>query len=155
MKFKLHILTFFVFCLFSATKCIESEDYILNDIELNHFDNSGAKMIKSTKPIKKEAYVIGIIFIVKDYPFRNASLNSLVNVKKKPKVYTLYDFDEQHSKGSDVSDCLVYGEITYNAETNLILVFNKYPKSGTHSFRVEFECTDTTITKETTPIELY
>lgn len=160
MKIKLILPLVLIFCLFSATTCddppFEPSVIELKGIELNHYDNSMEKMFRSDKPIKKEAYVIGVKYVIKklDNSNKNNYSRFPTNIKKR-KIYTLNDFDKNHPKGSDVSNFFTTWSNPNTTDADVILVLNKIPLPGAYAFKIEYECTDATIIQETTPVVLY
>lgn len=169
MKRLFYFLLTVIFFLCTAMSC--EEEYItpmsLVDIELVNIDNSGENMVESDEAIRKEAYVIGLRYLVSDnfkysdgepHFIHNAGLDENIyidNINSNPKIYCLSDFDSEHLAGSDITEFFTF-YTNNDSNQNMLLILRKAPHAGSHSFKVEFECTnDTIVSKNTTPVILY
>ncbi|HCO67825.1 MAG TPA: hypothetical protein DIT04_08755 [Dysgonomonas sp.] len=169
MKIKTPLLCLLISFMFCATSCPDDLLYVqLVDIELYNLDFSGEKMTESSEPIKKEAYVIGIKYLVKhdyegfgdktwyyhpDKEYGNSEI--ITNIKRNPTVLTLSDFNEDYPAGSDISHLFTYGRSDYYEEMSLLLVLNAVPDPGIHSFKVKLPTENNLIIEEIIETTLY
>ena len=170
MKLKYYLFLSSIFFIFAGTSCPTDSPVDLVDIELTHFDYSGEKMIESEDPIKKEAYVLGVRYLVKYAHSTSDTKPQYYNPESNygdteyienydgtpsPKIYCNTDLGDSYPAGSDITHLFSIG--THNdVKMDLILVLKDAPPAGTYSFKVRFYCKNNTIAgKDSTPVTLY
>lgn len=124
-------------------------------ITAQNANNEGKYPFLSDEPIKKEAYVIAMAYLVKDSLGHVFPLTTHRSLKEryKLKVITENEFDNEYQAGSDVTSLFtVYHTPVDTCMHQLIL--RRIPNPGIHSFTVEMHLEDTILTGQTKPVEL-
>lgn len=163
MKFKIYLPLVLIFVMCTATSCPEKEqDVYLIDIEVANLDNSGENMFESDDPVNKDAYVIGVKYLVGNSPNdihinpfnKDNSDQVILNLTANPKVFCNDDFNKEHPAGSDVTKFFRFGKAK-DVRQDFLLILATPPAPGTYSFKVVYECSNTTIVKDTNPVTLF
>lgn len=167
MKMKFYLLPVLAFIIFTATSCPEEDgDVYLVNIEVVNLDNSGEDAYISEEPVNRNAFVIGVNYLVgytppnekKPFSFnKKFSYDNIVilNFPDNPTIICNEDFDEDHPANSDVTKFFKIS--THNdRDYDMLLLLMEPPVTGTYSFRVVFNCpNNVVIKKETEPVTLF
>lgn len=113
-------------------------------------------MVMSRNPIKKEAYLIAICYMVKNKGVYESDSHILgkeehiENVENAPEktIYCNTIFDTEYPEGSDVTSCFrICGDM---------LLLDKIPQPGTYSFKVKLVYSNGLVFEANTiPVTLY
>jgi len=165
MKFKLYFLPVLVFIMCMAMTCEEDVDVYLIDVEIANLDNSGENMVKSEDAVNRNAFAIGVNYLVghtqdeeMTFPYNNPkSYDSYIiqNFSGTPKVICNTSFDEDHPEGSDVTG---FFKTSNRNDTgyDMLLILKNPPAAGTYSFKVIYNCSNgIVIEKDTEPVTLF
>jgi len=166
MKVKFYLLPILAFMIFAATSCPEDRNVYLVNIKVENLDNSGEDVRISEEPINRNAFVIGVKYLVgnspndKDpYPYNKKPSYSnlmILNFPGNPTVFCNDAFDEDHPADSDVTKFFKFSASNSDGDYSMLLVLKEPPAAGTYSFRVVFDCpNNVVIRKDTEPVTLF
>lgn len=160
----IYVTLILLFPLLTTVSCMEEQPQaLLVGMDVCNLDNADVNMTISDRPIKKEAYVIGVKYRLKvegseELQYFDPNLVDapiIANVKDNPLIYCNNDFNEEYPAGSDITKFFTFGSRD-DMGLNLILVLKKAPAVGSHSFKIRFLCTDNTVVEQnTSPVNLY
>lgn len=139
----------------------------LDGIEAVNVDNSGEYPFVTLGPVKKEAYMIGIVWVTDDSnPTGDQTITPPISAGDRrgrseglsdyyeKRIYCLTDFNGRNPAGSNVSQ--YFKEVTYlPAGVNEGFVLLVSPDPGDHSFRVVFTGSGNTFEYTTEPIRFF
>lgn len=150
-----------IFVLNCAMQCDDGDFYYketydsLVEIKVHNVNNEGKSPFLSDDPIKKEAYVIAVAYMVKDSLQHVFPIREYQGLVEEPqlKIITVNEFNDEYQAGSDITSLFTFypGSIDIYSQ-QLILRYS--PKIGIYSFIVEAHFQDTVLIAETNPIEL-
>jgi hypothetical protein len=142
----------------------DSERTSLLGLVAVNLNNEGENPTYTEDSIKKEAFVIGLIYMTdgnkpSDTPiyFDNVPYESYINPKYE-KIVCLTDFNDEYPAGFDVTNLFIRYENTKNKISGIdaLFVLTAVPSPGIHSFRISRTLDDgSEVRTETKPIKLY
>lgn len=163
MKLKAYLLLSVAFLLCTATSCPQDYDVYILDMEVSNFDNSGADMFVSEEPINKNAYVIGINYLVgfskdDERPHRLSEdfydEETIKNPLQSIKILCNTNFNDEYPAGSEITNSF---RIVENKKLgqDILLILQAHPATGNHSFKVILNCSDGQIVEKDVIVTLF
>ncbi|SBV97832.1 DUF5034 domain-containing protein [uncultured Dysgonomonas sp.] len=160
LKISLYLLISFLFLLNTAMSCDEKEGgepkaVTIKAIELYNINNEGQGPVISDEPIKKEAYMIGIRYLIEENEETTGLYYRVSDNIKSEQIVSNVDIGEEYPAGSDIS-----GLFTKTSYTSILLdnafVLKKSIPAGTYSFKVILTTKEDKVMEASTNlIELY
>lgn len=171
MKYYYSLAIAMIFVSLTAFYCEDTShyDYIDNPVEMvdilaENLNFEGEEAFISDEPIRKEAFVIGVTYIVEDtvdlgqqkYP-RPIAYSDRIYKDFTWKILCNSDFNNEYPAGSDVTKLFRVNTLNYYIpnEFKSSLFLRGTPLEGEHSFTIQAIFGDKTIETQTKPVRLY
>lgn len=169
MKYYYSLTLAMIFVTFTAFYCGHDEDPPDNGVDMveliaDNMNFEGEKAFISDEPIKKEAFIIGLNYMVQDtvrVEGNNASrpkeFNDVFYKHFDLKVISNTDFNAEYPEGSDVTKLFLERKLyrSYLDSHEGCLILRGIPVEGEHSFTVQAIFSDTIIEAKTNLVKLY